>query len=495
MLGLRLSCRAPDAAQGVARRPADRNRNDSMTIFRLLAAVAWLALLSACALPPAAPPIALKAPPEWYAPLPHNGALADLSRWWQQFDDPLLVQLIESAQTESPNVASARSRIEQSRANRTAARAALLPTLDAQASATRGNSQPPVPLATSLQIGLQAGWEIDLFGADRAGLRAAQSRLEGAEAGWHEARVAVAAETALSYINLRSCERQLAVATGDAHSRAETARLSQLSAQAGFTAPATAALARASAAESSARTLQQRALCDLEVKNLVSLSGLPEPMLRRQLALTWQEPAETVLPPVVAVPAQVLRQRPDLYQAEREVAAASAEVGSAQAQRYPRLTLNGSVAAGVVRVGGVTSDAQTWSIGPVAVTLPLFDGGRRGANVEAARARYEEAVALYRARVRQAVREVEQALVNLESARQRMEQARAAAADYRASLTGIEARYRAGLASLLELEEARRTQLAAETAVVTLQRERLAAWIALYRAVGGGWSRPDAETT
>lgn len=466
-----------------------------MTISRLLTAVAWLSVLSACALPAAPPPVAATAPPEWYAALPHNGTPSDLSRWWQQFNDPLLVQLIESAQTVSPTVASARSRIEQSRASRTAARAALLPTLDAQASATRGNSQPPAPLATSFQIGVQAGWEIDLFGADRAGLRAAQSRLEGAAAGWHEARVAVAAETALSYINLRSCGRQLAVTTDDARSRAETARLSQLSAEAGFTAPATTALARASAAESSAQTIGQQALCDLEVKTLVALSGLAEPLLRRQLALRWQEPDESALPPVVALPARLLQQRPDLYQAEREVAAASAEIGSAQAQRYPRLTLNGSIAAGLVRVGGVTSDAQTWSIGPVAVTLPLFDGGRRAANVEAAQARYEEAVAQYRASARQAVREVEQALVNLESARQRMEQARAAAADYRASLTGIEARYRAGLASLLELEEARRTQLAAETAVVTLQRERLAAWIAMYRAVGGGWSRPDAETT
>jgi outer membrane protein TolC len=142
-------------------------------------------------------------------------------------------------------------------------------------------------------------------------------------------------------------------------------------------------------------------------------------------------------------------------------------------------------------MGGVNTDAQTWSIGPVALTLPLFDGGRRAANVEAAKARYEEAVALYTDRVRQAVREVEQALVNLESARLRMEDARTASEGYHASFVATEARYRSGLGSLVELEDARRTALAAETALVSLQRERLAAWIALYRAVGGGWSRPD----
>jgi multidrug efflux system outer membrane protein len=302
--------------------------------------------------------------------------------------------------------------------------------------------------------------------------------------------VSVAAETAFSYVNLRTCERQLAVASNDARSRAETARLADLSARAGFTAPANAALARASAAEASARTTQQRAQCELEVKALVALSGMPEPQLRAQLAAPWQEPAQAALLPVVSLPAQVLAQRPDLSQAESEVAAASADIGSAHAQRYPRLSLTGSLTTGIVHTGGASTDLQTWSIGPLAVSLPLFDGGRRAANVEAAQARYEEAVALYTGRVRQAAREVEEALVNLESARSRMEDARSAAEGFRQSFAATEARYRSGLASLVELEDARRTALAAETALVSLQRERVASWIALYRAVGGGWSRP-----
>eukprot|EP01034_Spumella_vulgaris_P003171 gene3171-4088_t len=123
-----------------------------------------------------------------------------------------------------------------------------------------------------------------------------------------------------------------------------------------------------------------------------------------------------------------------------------------------------------------------------AAGLPLFDGGRRAANVDAAQARYTEAVALYQARARQAVREVEEALVYLDSSASRSDDARVAAEGYRASFTGTEARYKGGLASLVELEDARRTALAAETALVGLQRERIAAWIALYRAAGGGWT-------
>ena len=457
-----------------------------MKTLHLIAAVALTIWLAACAAPALPTPIGATAPPQWYGTLAHDGMLVDPTRWWQQFDDPLLVQLIESAQTASPTVETARSRIGQARAAGAAARAALLPTLDAQTSASRGNSQPPAPLATTVQAGLQAGWEADLFGGNRDALQAAQSRLAGANAGWHDARVSVAAETAVSYLNLRTCERQLDVASRDATSRGETSRLAELTARAGFTAPA-------SAAEGSAKATQQRAQCDLDVKALVALSAVAEPELRRQLATPWQDPGP-VLPTVVSLPARLLAQRPDVYQAEREVAAASADIGSAQAQRYPRLSLTGTLGAGIVRIGGENTALQTWSIGPLALTFPLFDGGRRAANVDAARARYEEAAALYASRVRQAVREVEEALVKLESARLRMEDARTAAEGFRLFFSATEARYRSGLGSLVELEDARRTALAAETALVDLQRERVATWITLYRAIGGGWARPDASS-
>jgi outer membrane protein, multidrug efflux system len=473
-----------------------RSREGRMKKLRKISAVSAAVItalgLAGCALqrPPASTPAEL--PAQWHAPLPHNGTVADLRVWWQQLNDPLLVELIEAAQTASPTVASAKSRIAQARATRIGAGAALLPTLDATASAIRGNNQPPAPLATTVQAGLQTAWEIDLFGGNSAAAEAAQARLQGASAGWHDARVSVAAETANAYLGLRTCERQLAVARNDAKSRAETARLTDLSMQAGFTAPGTAALARASAAEGSARATQQQAQCDLEVKSLVALSAIPETPLRQKLAQPFTEPLQTVNLGVASVPASVLAQRPDVYQAELEVAAASADVGSARAQRFPRLTLSGSIAAGRVRIGGTDTDGTTWAIGPLAVSLPIFDGGKRAANVDAAQARYEEASALYAARVRQAVREVEEALVNLESARMRGEDARVAAEGYRASFTAAEARWRSGIGSLVELEDARRTLLAAETALVGLQRERASAWVALYRALGGGWARPDA---
>jgi NodT family efflux transporter outer membrane factor (OMF) lipoprotein len=464
-----------------------------MKLLRPLAAAAGLLLLLAgCAVsrPPAS--VAPAAPPRWYAPLPHDGTLADLRQWWQQFNDPVLVELVEAAQSVSPSVASAGTRIAEARATRVAARAAMLPSVDSTASITRGNAQQGVPLSTIAQAGLQTTWEIDLFGGLGARADAARARLAGAEAGWHDARVAIAAETATTYLDLRTCERQLEVTRNDARSRAETARLTGLSAEAGFTAPAVAAQARASAAEGAARTTQQQAQCDLTVKGLVALTGLAEPALREKLAAPWAEPSGFALQALPPLPAALLAQRPDVYQSEREVEAASAEVGAARADRFPRLSLSGQLAAGSVRAGGQTLDVQTWAIGPLALTLPVFDAGRRAAAEDASTARYQEAVALYSARVRQAVREVEEALVTLESARARSEDARVAVEGYRASFAATEARYRSGLGSLIELEDQRRVTLAAETALVTLQRERVAAWIALYRALGGGWQRPDA---
>lgn len=464
-----------------------------MKKLRAIAAAALLPWLAGCALQRPPSTTTAEVPDRWYAPLPHGGTQADLEHWWQQLGDPVLVDLVTAAQAANPNVASARSRIGQARATRVAAAAALLPTLDAQASASRGSQQAEFlgTAATISQVGLQSSWELDLFGANGARRDAAQARLAAAEAGWHDARVAVAAETANSYLSWRTCQRQLAVASNDARSRSETSRLTDLSMKAGFTAPATAALARASAAESAARETQQRASCDTELKALVALTALAEPALRDKLAGGWTEPPLAVLSAVPALPAQVLEQRPDVFSAEQEVAAASAEVGATDADRYPRVSLSGSIALASVRAEGISTNGATWQVGPVALSLPLFDAGRRAAASDASRARYDEAVALYRAKVRDAVREVEQALVALDSARSRHENARIAAEDYRNSFVATEARYRAGLASLVELEDARRTLLAAQTSLVGLQREGLAAWVSLYRAAGGGWRRGE----
>lgn len=464
-----------------------------MKLVRLITAVSLSFVLTACALytPQVAVPGSTSPQMnavQWFAPLPHNGSLTDLSQWWTQHGDPLLVDLIESAQAVSPSIASAKTRIEQARATRVIAGAALLPRLDASASGTRSSAQPPViPINTSLQAGLQASWELDVFGANRASRNSAQVRYEGAQAAWHDARVSVAADVANLYYSLRTCEKLLAITRADAASRAETSRLTALTAEAGFAALATAALARASAAEASSRVTRQRAQCDLDVKVLVALTAVDEPTLRQKLIDAPVSLSPDVGISIASVPAHTLAQRPDVFNAEREQAAASFDVGGAEALRYPRLTLSGAVGVSRFSSGGVTTDLSTWSVGPLALTVPLFDGGRSAANLEAVRVRYEEASSKYRSTVRNAVREVEEALVNLQSTSARNADAETALAGYQASFNSTKRRYQEGLASLIELEDARRTWLAAEIALVSLRQERMATWVSLYRAAGGGW--------
>ena len=409
------------------------------------------ALLAGCAFAPAPPPTPANASPaEWQAQLPpaapvaHQGSEAQLLQWWRGQGDPLLAELIAAAQAASPTLADARARIANARASRTAAGAALLPTLDASLQASRSSSQPPLPMATTVQGALQAGWEIDLFGGGRAARDAAIARYEGAQAGWHDARVSIAAEAANQYYALRTCERLVGITAADAGSRAATGRLTALAAEAGFQAPATAALARATTAEGNSRLVQQRAACDIDIKTLVALTAMPEPELRRRLQADAGKLPQDAQLQIAALPAALLAQRPDLAARAREVAAASADIGAAEAQKYPRLTLAGSVGAARFRSSDLSGSLDTWSVGPVALTLPLFDGGRRAANAEAARERYEAAVIQYQAAARQAVREVEQALVRLDSTARRSADAVVAVEGYAASFAGIEARYRSG---------------------------------------------------
>ena len=458
--------------------------------YRFILSSATLALLSGCAgfMPPAQVPMVVA--PTWHAPLPHQGSVSALSDWWQRQGDPLLVELIGAAQGVSPSVAQALARIESTRANQVAANAALIPNVSAQASASRGVSQANVPLATTLQGGLQASWELDLVGANRAVSQAALAQLEGSQAQWHDARVSVAAEVANLYYSLRSCRQQLSVNQRDAASRQQTARVTAVSAQAGFVAPSMAAMARASAADANSRLTQQTAACAIDTKGLVALTGMVEPVLEQKLAVALLQQAQVATFSIASVPAQMVSQRPDVFAAERDVVLASAQVGSAKAQQWPRLSLNGSIGALRVTTAPDTTSLSTWSFGPLALSLPLFDGGQRAANVQSAQASYQSVVVAYQGKVRHAVREVEQALVNMQSTQARAADAQVATQAYTESMAATQTRFDQGLASLLELEDTRRSALAAESALLALNLERQRAWVALYRAVGGGFE-PD----
>jgi len=187
----------------------------------------------------------------------------------------------------------------------------------------------------------------------------------------------------------------------------------------------------------------------------------------------------------------VLLQRPDVAAAERDVAEASAKIGVEQAKRFPKLSLSGNITPTLQNINGsALLLAQTWAIGPT-LSLPLFDAGKRAADVEAARVQYQAAESTFRSKVRTAVKEVEDALVRLDSASQRLPEGRKAVTGYRANFLAVQQLYQVGLGNLIDVETARRNVLSAEMAVKELEQEQVSAWIALYRAAGGSWDEPE----
>jgi NodT family efflux transporter outer membrane factor (OMF) lipoprotein len=421
----------------------------------------------------------------WAAPLPHGGKTSEIADWWGQFDDPLVGRLVTMAEADSPSLAQAWASIEKARATLASVSSGRTPSLTASASASRERASGLIESVRS--AGFDSSWEIDLFGKLWRNEEAAAARVEARTGDWNDARVSLAAEVADTYVQWKGCELLAEAYAQELVSNAQTQTTTLAAVRAGLTAPADGALARASLASARSTLIDQRAQCDLLVKALVYLTGAEEGALRAQLSSAPHGLPQPRQAAVVSVPADVLRQRPDLASLERELAAASAEIGAAKAALYPSLSLSGSI--GVSATSG--SPTSVWSFGP-SLSLPILDGGERRAAVTSAEAAYRSAYAAYQLGVRQIVRDVEEALVRLDSAANRLQQAAIADSQYREYFLATQSNWRAGNVSLLTLEEARRSALAAEIQRITLQRNRVQYWIALYKAVGGGWQPGDA---
>jgi len=449
---------------------------------------------------------------QWHATLPHDGYQSNLTQFWQQYQDTLLLALIDTAQKESDTLAAAKSRIARARAKSAQANAALLPAIDGNASASRSVQQPATSIQGSgaqgsinggngafnnAQVAAQASWELDIFGANRAILESSKAQESAAKAGWHEARVSVAAELANTYFNQRFCELQVMVLQADAKSRAESARLTEIAVNAGFSAPANGHLAKASLADAAQQLKAQQTQCDLEVKALVALTDLDEKILREKLD---KEPfkansfASDNLFSLNEIPAKIIAQRPDIYTAEADLITAAADVKNTYVQGLPKVSLNGSIGWMWLSGAGFSTNGKTWSLGPISITFPIYHGDVQVASLASAEANYEEKAANYRSKVRYAVKEVEDALVNLHSANIRQADITEAQKGYQASFTATEIKVKAGFANLIELEEQRRTLLSTETTALNNQKQRAQAWVSLYRAAGGGWQHEDISS-
>lgn len=456
---------------------------------RSLAGALLALLLSACATvgPDYHAPQA-KVPAQWSAPVPHDGSTAKLGDWWKQFDDPVLTRLQQAAESDSPTLAAAWGNIEIARATLASARSGASPSVTGSAAVTR-SGQKGAGSVTTRTASADASWELDLFGKVRRNVESADAQLQARRNDWHDARVSLAAEVATDYIEYRACRLLVDAYEQELVSIRQTAQATESLVRAGLSPSTDDALAQATEASTTSTLLEQRAQCELLVKSLVNLTGLEEAELRKLLASGSPALPGTSGLAVESVPAQAVRQRPDVASRERDLASASAGIGVAVADLYPSVKIGGSI--GISASGG--SSLTSWSFGP-SLSLPIFDGDARKAAVASARGSYEVAYAQWRDAVRNAVTEVERALVQLDKAGQRETQAERAAQEYRRYLSGAEAERRAGTIGLLDFEIARRQALSAQVDLIALQRDRITQWIALYKALGGGWDGQSPET-
>lgn len=446
-----------------------------------------LAALSACApAPMTAPPQApLAVPPAWSTALPAGGAA--LAGWWENFGDAQLDALIRQSMRENGSVRGAQAALRQARALRDVAAAALQPAVAFSGSAQRSKAG-AAAAGNEFAAGLDAAWELDLFGASRLALRAADADAQAGAASLAAVRVSIAAEVALAYLQMRGAQARLAIARDNLASQRETLQITGWRVQAGLLTSLEGEQARAASEQTAAQVPALENSIAQARHALVVLCALPPAALDAALAGTAPVPqarAELAL----SLPLDTLRQRPDVAAAERQVAAALARAGQADAARYPNFRLAGSLGLQTMRLGAAGSAALARSI-IASVSAPLFDGGSRRAQLRAQQAALEQARVAYRDSMLAALREVEDALAALAGDRARLLHLRnAAAAAVNADLLARQ-RYASGLVDFQTVLDTQRSLLSLQDAVAAGTADVSADHVRLYKSLGGGW-QPD----
>lgn len=454
-----------------------------------------LGLLAGCSLLPSVgpdkpPALRLQLPENWRtpqtAPTLSTERLAD---WWHQLDDPILDKLIATALTDSRDLALAQARLRQARASRLQASAAYFPTLSASTAASRNKTSAAIqssPQRTLYDAGFDASWEIDIFGGTRRAVEAATADLATTQANADNTRVSLVAEVAQNYLDLRSYQQRLRIAQANLRSQSETVQITEWRNQAGLANSSDVEQARTS------REQTRASLPDLEIgltaaeNRLTTLLGKNPGALHADLAEPKPLP-EVPASLATGIPADVLRQRPDLLAAESTLAAETARVGQTLAQRFPSLNLAGSFgwqaySTGALGTAGTTLHALT---GTLATTL--FDGGRLRAAVEIQNAIQEQALISYENSVLTALEEVENALTAHAASHERLEARRAAATAARNAADLTRKLYESGLTDFQKVLETERTRLTAEDNQAQAEATRLSSLIKLYKTLGGGW--------
>jgi len=444
------------------------------------------------------------APGAWHttSPTAATTSPASLGRWWEQLGDATLTTLIDRALAGSPDVRGAQARLRQARAQQAQAAAQLWPTVGVSGSASvrrsgnralglDGSSSIVNNTTGSYGTSLDASWEPDIFGGLGQGRDGATADLAAVAADLAGVHVSLAAEVAATFAELRTAQARLAIAERNAASQAETLELTGFRAQAGLVSSVDVEQARTNLAQTRAGIPAIDTSVQQAMFRLATLSGAEPGALVGLLAAAAPLPS---LPTELAVgiPAETLRQRPDVQAAERRIVAETARLAQADARRYPTFSLSGTVGAEILKGAGSGGTSIVTSVGS-SLARTLFDRGRIRQQIAVQSAVQEQAVASYEATMLTALEDVERALVAYDNSHARLASLTVAADAAGNAALLARSQYSAGLTDFQTVLNTERTVLSVQESVAVTEGERVTSLVQLYKALGGGWS-PAAFT-
>lgn len=417
-----------------------------------------------------------------------------VASWWREFHDEELNQLVERAAAGNLDLRIATANLRQARALRLGAKSEALPAIQGEASYANEEFSraalfgAPLPVRTEelYDAGFDAAWELDFFGHVRRNVQASSANVEAVEAARRDVQVSLAAEVARNYFELRGAQNELAVRRRNADNQAQTLQITQARLEAGGGTELDVARARAQLNDTLAGIPLMESAAAHAMHRLGVLAGRPPAALTNEL----QAPAPLPeLPAMTAIgsPESLLRRRPDIRVAERNLAAATANVGVAVSGLFPRVTFNGNIGLQATTFSGLGGPASdTHSFGP-SLTWAALDLGAVRAVIKAAGAQADAQLAQYEKTVLTSLEETENALVDYGRDQARRDFLRESVQAARRAAELAHARYDSGAADFLSVLDAERVELEAEDQLAQTQTQTAVALVALYKSLGGGW--------
>jgi len=429
-----------------------------------------------------------------WSPAKPGAADAPRGPWWQVFNDPLLNDLESKLVNANQNLKAAVARYDEARAGVGVARADYFPTVTGAANTGRQQlsdtvtNTAPTTLYNATSVGLDASYELDLWGRVRNNVAGAENRAQASAADLAAVNLSLQSELAMDYFMLRGdgTSQQTLDETVTAYQKALELTQNRHNGGAATESDVDQAETQLQNAKTMAEDVRLKR-AQLEHAVAVLTGAMPSGFTLPPATMGDQQAQEKIILIDPGVPSALLERRPDIAEAERLVAAANADIGVARAAYFPDFTLTGGIGyESAVFKNLLKSSSLFWSLGP-SVTTPLFDGGRIASMSDQARAAYQETVANYRQTVLAAYQEVEDNLAAIRQLDKEHESQAAATAAAERALTQAKNRYTGGIVTYLEVVVAQNTALQAELAFVDIRTRQLNAHVGLIKALGGGW--------